>query len=129
MQNSRAAAAAKSFFGQSDRVGQTFCFGKLCRLEFVLVLVVVARIAAADDRLLVRVAQNFFVSRSELKIYHRMFLVVIVGKPKLRPRLPAPTPCACRDTTSRPGYRAGSRGRRASGRLRRRSTSRSRRSR
>jgi hypothetical protein len=41
-------------------------------------LVVVARIAATDNRLIVCGAQNFLVSLGKLKIYHRVFLVVLL---------------------------------------------------
>src|SRR5258708_3329392 len=74
MKNSGAAASAESFFGQRDWVWQTFRFREFFGLEFVFVLVVVARIAPANDRLLVRAAQNVLVSRSELEIYHRIIL-------------------------------------------------------
>ena len=77
VENPRAAASVESFFGQRDWVRQPFRFRKFRRLEFVFVLVVVARIAPPNDRLLVRVAQNVLVSRRELEIYHRFVLVIV----------------------------------------------------
>jgi hypothetical protein len=78
MKDPRSAASADAFLGQRDRVGQTRRFGEFCGLKFVFVLVVVARIAPSDQRLLVCAAQNFLVSRSKLEIYHRFFLVIFL---------------------------------------------------
>ena len=57
--------------------GKSFASGNSVGLEFVLVLVVVARVAPPNERLLVRAAQNVLVSRSELEIYHRFVLVIV----------------------------------------------------
>src|SRR6266404_6126955 len=75
MKDPRAAASADAFFGEPGRVGEIFRFGKFFWCEFVLVLVVVARIAPSDKRLLMCAVENFFVRRGEFKVYHRNFLV------------------------------------------------------
>src|SRR6266851_8897152 len=74
MKDPRAAAPAYPFFGEPRRVGEIFCFRKFFWREFVLVLVVIARITPTDKRLLMRAVENFFVRRGEFKIYHRNFL-------------------------------------------------------
>src|SRR5216683_6669294 len=116
MENPGTAAATHPFFGEPGRVRKIRRLRKFFWSEFVLVLVVVARVAPPNDRLLVGALQNFFVGRGEFKIYHRIFpfriflfaisfrlFPVSVCAIKLRLRPPAMTPCACRDTTSRPG--------------------------
>ncbi len=77
MENPRAAASVESFFGQRDRIRQTFRLGKFLGLEFIFMLVVVARIALPDQSLLMRSAQNVLVSRSELEIYHCFALMIV----------------------------------------------------